>query len=146
MHLGRLALAYRAAVMNRLRADPELRDYRLRPPSMGTLRVVDASGPVSQREVSERLGIHPSDVVGIVDQLAGCGLVSRERSEVDRRRYDLTLTQSGRAVMDRFEAVTHEVDKDFYAVLTRTEQRQLEKLLGKLVEVHQPEHRGARAG
>ena len=145
MHLGRLALAYRGAMMERLRDEPEFRDLGLRPPSMGTLRIVDAFGPISQREVCERLGVHPSDMVGIVDQLADHGLLSRERSEVDRRRHDLTLTLKGRAVMDRFLAVAREVDHDFYGVLSVNEQRQLEKLLGKLAEVHQPEPRRAHA-
>jgi DNA-binding MarR family transcriptional regulator len=139
MYLGRLALAYRAAMMERLRDEPEFSEWGLRPPSMGTLRVVDAFGPISQREVCERLGVHPSDMVGIVDQLAAYGLLSRMRSEVDRRRYDLTLTLKGRAVVDRFLAIAREVDHGFYGALSVNERRQLEKLLGKLVEVHQPE-------
>jgi MarR family transcriptional regulator, lower aerobic nicotinate degradation pathway regulator len=145
MHLGRLALAYRGAMMERLRDVPEFRDWGLRPPSMGTLRIVDAFGPISQRDVCERLGVHPSDMVGIVDQLAEYGLVSRARSQVDRRRYDLRLTPKGRAVMDRFLAIAREVDQEFYGVLSDNEQRQLGKLLTKLVEVHQPEPRGAKA-
>jgi DNA-binding MarR family transcriptional regulator len=133
MHLGRLALAYRSAMMVRLRDEPEFQEWGLRPPSMGTLRVVDAHGPISQREVSERLGVHPSDMVAIIDQLAASGLVSRVRSEEDRRRYDLTLTLKGRAVMDRFLAISREVDQEFYGALSVTEQRRLESLLGKLV-------------
>jgi DNA-binding MarR family transcriptional regulator len=134
MHLGRLAHAYRTAMMTRLHDDPEFAGLHLRPPSMGTLRVVDSFGPISQREVCERLGVHPSDMVGIIDQLEGAGLITRERSDVDRRRYDLTLTAKGRTVMNRFLAVAHEVDQEFYGVLSATERKQLEKLLGKLVD------------
>jgi DNA-binding MarR family transcriptional regulator len=136
MHLGRLALAYRGAMMARLRDDPEFLEWGLRPPSMGTLRVIAAHGPISQREVSERLGVHPSDMVTIIDQLAASGLVSRVRSEADRRRYDLTLTLKGRAVMDRFLAIAREVDQEFYGALSATEQRRLEALLSKLVAAH----------
>jgi DNA-binding MarR family transcriptional regulator len=137
MYLGRLALAYRAAMGARLGEHSEFAEWNLRPPSIGTLRVIDDCGPISQREVCERLGVHPSDMVGIIDSLEGYGLVTRERSESDRRRYDVSLTLKGRSVLDRFAAVAREVDHEFYGgVLTLAEQRQLEKLLGKLVEAH----------
>jgi DNA-binding MarR family transcriptional regulator len=137
MYLGRLALAYRAAMGARLGEHDEFAEWNLRPPTMGTLRVIDRCGPISQREVCERLGVHPSDMVGIIDSLEGYGLVTRERSETDRRRYDLSLTLKGRSVLDRFSAIAREVDHEFYgSVLTLAEQRQLEKLLGKLVEAH----------
>jgi DNA-binding MarR family transcriptional regulator len=142
MHLGRLALAYRGAMMARLRDEPEFQEWGLRPPSMGTLRVIAVHGPISQREVSERLGVHPSDMVAIIDHLAASGLVSRARSDVDRRRYDLTLTPQGRAVMDRFLAIAREVDQDFYGALSVSEQRRLESLLGKLVAAHETDARG----
>ena len=146
MHLGRLALAYRHAMSDRLVDAPEFAEWGLRPPSVGTLRVIEHHGPISQREVCERLGVHPSDMVGIIDSLEGYGLVTRERSETDRRRYDLALTPKGRAALDRFAAVAREVDREFYgAVLTLAEQRQLESLLGKLVEAHSAS-RSARPG
>jgi DNA-binding MarR family transcriptional regulator len=141
MYLGRLALAYRAAMGARLVQDSEFAELGLRPPSVGTLRVIDHCGPISQREVCERLGVHPSDMVGIIDSLESYGLVTRERSEADRRRYDLALTLKGRSVLDRFAAIAREVDHGFYGgVLTLAEQRQLETLLGKLVEAHTAGH------
>jgi DNA-binding MarR family transcriptional regulator len=136
LQLGRLALAYRAAMRARFEDNDELAEWGLRPPSIGTLRVVARCGPISQREVSERLGVHASDMVRVVDQLESYGLVSRVRADADRRRYDLTITPKGRTVLDRFSAISREVDKDFYGVLSPTEQKQLEKLLTKLVDHH----------
>ena len=136
IQLGRLAMAYRTAVVRRLGEHEDFAEWGLRPPSMGTLKVIAHSGPISQREVSERLGVHPSDMVKVVDQLEEYGLVSRVRAEGDRRRYDLTLTPKGERMLERFTALTREVDQDFYAVLSAAEQRQLEKLMGKLVSGH----------
>ncbi|MCU1601939.1 MAG: transcriptional regulator, MarR family [Frankiales bacterium] len=134
--LGRLALAYRSAMQAHLREQDAFTDWGLRPPSIGTLKVVAHHGPISQREVSERLGVHPSDMVKVVDQLEEYGLVTRVRAEGDRRRYDLTLTVKGELTLDRFNELAREVDKDFYAVLTKPEQKQLEKLMAKLVAGH----------
>jgi DNA-binding MarR family transcriptional regulator len=137
MQLGRLAHAYRSAMRARFQQEHhEFSDWVLRPPSIGTLRVVARSGPISQREVSERLGAHPSDMVRVVDQLESYGLVSRVRADADRRRYDLTITPKGSTVLDRFSEIAREVDKDFYGVLSPTELKQLEQLLTKLVEHH----------
>jgi DNA-binding MarR family transcriptional regulator len=136
MQLGRLALAYRSAMRARFEEHDEFSEWGLRPPSIGALRVVARSGPISQREVSQRLGVHPSDMVRAVDKLEAYGLVSRVRADADRRRYDLTITPKGRKVLDRYSEVSQEVDKDFYGVLSPTEQKQLEKLLSKLVDHH----------
>ena len=136
MYLGRLALAYRSAMRARFEEHGEFSEWGLRPPSIGTLRVVAHHAPISQREVSERLGVHPSDMVKVVDQLEEYGLVSRVRAEGDRRRYDLTITEKGQRVLDRFSEVSREVDEVFYGALSATEQKQLEKLLAKLVDHH----------
>ena len=136
MYLGRLALAYRAAMRARFEEHDEFSEWGLRPPSIGTLRVVARYAPISQREVSERLGVHPSDMVKVVDQLESYGLITRVRAEGDRRRYDLTITPKGQQVLDRFSEVSREVDEVFYSSLSATEQKQLEKLLGKLVDHH----------
>jgi DNA-binding MarR family transcriptional regulator len=138
MYLGRLALAYRAAVQARLDAQGAFQEWGLRPPSIGTLKVIAALAPVSQREVGERLGVHPSDMVRVIDQLEEYDLVTRVRSATDRRRYDLTLTDKGRDVLDHWDVIAREVDGEFYGVLSEAQQRQLEKLLHKLAEHHFP--------
>ena len=63
-------------------------------------------------------------------------LVTRVRSETDRRRYDLTITREGERVLERFDELAREVDEDFYGVLSPAEQKQLEKLMAKLVSHH----------
>lgn len=136
IQLGRLALAYRTAMNAHLRDNNEFTEWGLRPPSIGTLKIVARNAPISQRDISERLGVHPSDMVKVIDQLEEYGLVTRVRAETDRRRYDVTLTAKGKETLQRFDELAREVDKTFYAVLTPAEQKQLEKLMTKLVAGH----------
>ena len=136
IQLGRLAMAYRTAVVRRLSEHEDFAEWGLRPPSMGTLKVIAHHGPISQREVSERLGVHPSDMVKVVDQLESYGLLSRVRADSDRRRYDLTITPKGQRMLDSFTALAREVDQEFFGVLSEPERKQLEKLMGKLVAGH----------
>lgn len=129
-------MAYRSAIAARLCHEPEFAQWGLRPPMMGTLRVIDEAGPISQREVCESVGVHPSDMVAIIDQLESNGLLTRVRSASDRRRYDLTLTKEGKSALDRFSAIAREVDAEFYAGLSTSERAQLENLLSKLINAH----------
>lgn len=141
MQLGRLAMTYRAAVVAHLSSDPFFLPFdKLRPPSMGTLRIIGAHGPISQREVAAALRAHASDMVAVIDLLEDYGLVSRVRSQADRRRYDLTLTDRGREVRDAFVAATKEVDAVFFAVLTEREQATLQRLLDRLVTAHESDY------
>lgn len=136
IQLGRLALAYRTALNAHLREQGAFTEWGLRPPSIGTLKLVARHAPISQREVSEKLGVHPSDMVAVIDQLESYGLLRRERAEGDRRRYDLTLTAKGHQTLEEFDVLAREVDRDFYGVLSPTERKQLEKLMAKLIGHH----------
>ena len=79
IQLGRLALAYRSAMIARFGDHDEFAQWGLRPPSIGTLKVIAHSAPISQREVSERLGISPRTVKAHCDVL-------RQKLGVRRRR------------------------------------------------------------
>src|SRR5207253_1063758 len=62
-------------------------DAGFRPPCMGVLSVVAKLGPVSQRAISDHLGLDASDVVGVLDILEQAGMVERRRDPDDRRRH-----------------------------------------------------------
>ena len=50
-------------------------------------------------ELAERLQLLHHSVVGLVDRLVDCGLVKRNRAEVDRRQVRVRLTPTGEAVL-----------------------------------------------
>ncbi|GAA3133026.1 hypothetical protein GCM10020001_064330 [Nonomuraea salmonea] len=56
------------------------------------LAVLADFGASAQREVGDRLGLDPSDMVRLMDGLIAAGLAVRDRDPADRRRYRLTLT------------------------------------------------------
>ncbi|WP_433479454.1 MarR family winged helix-turn-helix transcriptional regulator [Spirillospora sp. CA-142024] len=67
-----------------------------RMPQLLVLWCVARHGPLSQREVAERLRMDAGDLVGIVDALEDAGHVRRRRDPDDRRRYALEATEDGR--------------------------------------------------
>jgi MarR family transcriptional regulator, lower aerobic nicotinate degradation pathway regulator len=60
-------------------------------------------GPACQKDIAVRLGIDGGDIVAFVDGLQDKSLISRERDERDRRRQILTITASGRQVLQEIE-------------------------------------------
>ncbi len=60
-----------------------------------------ADGPISQRELGERLMLTKGTVSRIVDLLSQRGWVQRTQSEHDARAVEIRLTTSGRAAAKR---------------------------------------------
>lgn len=106
----------------------------LSPPLAGVLRLVAREPGISQRALARRLGAAPSRVVALVDELEGRELVSRRRSEKDRRVHELRLTPSGETVLSDLSAAAREHDEEITAALTDDERRELRRLLGRLAD------------
>jgi DNA-binding MarR family transcriptional regulator len=102
----------------------------------GLLRVLAHDEPMSQQALAERLGLAPSRLVVLVDELAARGAIERRADASDRRAHALYLTAAGRELVARLGQVAREHDQAFCAPLSDTERSQLEKLLGKLADHH----------
>jgi MarR family transcriptional regulator, organic hydroperoxide resistance regulator len=86
-----------------------------------------ALGPLSRRQLAQRLGCDPSNVTFLVDRLERRHLVTRARAGTDRRVKALALTSNGIAVRSRL--ISTLADAPMFSRLTATEQRQLTDLL-----------------
>ncbi|MGI6071453.1 MAG: MarR family winged helix-turn-helix transcriptional regulator [Lachnospiraceae bacterium] len=58
-------------------------------------------GPMTQKQVQDRLGIRPASISELVSKLEGRGQLTRERNEEDRRSVLLTLTKAGEGALRR---------------------------------------------
>ena len=63
------------------------------------LYAIQTGENVGVRELAEREGLSRPRVTAAVDRLETLGFVRRTRSEADRRRVELALTDEGRAVL-----------------------------------------------
>jgi DNA-binding MarR family transcriptional regulator len=104
-------------------------DAGFRPPCLGVLAVVEKRQPVSQREISDRLGLDASDVVGVLDILENAHMVQRRRDPADRRRHAVVLTEAGETAARRFAALRAKAAERALAGLDDDERRQLVDLL-----------------
>jgi DNA-binding MarR family transcriptional regulator len=93
-----------------------------------------ADGPVNQQALIDLLGVDPSAVVAVLNELEGGGLVSRRRDPADRRRHIVVITAEGTAALGAVESVLGTADDDLFAALSPAERDQLEQLLTKVAD------------
>jgi len=106
----------------------------LTPPLVGLLRAIDATPGQSQQAMAQLLGTPPSRLVGLVDALADRHLVERRRNPADRRLHALHLTDGGRALLERVEAVGREHDDAVLRSLDAAERAQLRAMLARVAK------------
>jgi DNA-binding MarR family transcriptional regulator len=70
----------------------------------------------------------------MVDRLEAKGLVERRRCPDDRRLINLELTEAGKALFPKMKAIAAAVQNRFLRGFTKDEVRQLERLLGRILE------------
>jgi DNA-binding MarR family transcriptional regulator len=111
--------------------------FGISPPHFGILRWIHANEGKNQRELASHLGIVPSRLVVLLDELESKGLVARERSAEDRRSQQLQLTQKGSRLLEKVERIATAHDAELGSSLTEPERETLIELCAKLAA-----HRG----
>ncbi|WP_433332432.1 MarR family winged helix-turn-helix transcriptional regulator [Spirillospora sp. CA-294931] len=93
---------------------------------------------LSQRELGSLTGLDRTTMVAVVDKLERLGYARRERDPTDRRKYLITLTGDGTRVADEAIARLAKAQAEFLSPLNAAEQHQLNTLLLRLYEAHDP--------
>ncbi|MEU3889079.1 MarR family transcriptional regulator [Streptomyces sp. NPDC029041] len=93
-------------------------------------------GPASQAELSVRSGIYRSDMVGVLNELAGRDLVERSPDPGDRRRNVITISPHGSRHLRRLDKVLDDVHDELLAPLSPAEREHFVELLTRLLDHH----------
>jgi DNA-binding MarR family transcriptional regulator len=109
----------------------QLAPLGLRPRHCGVLELLNHA-PMSQLEVARRIGVAPSVVVDMVDELEGLGAVRRVRDAEDRRRQVVGLTDEGRALASRAVEAARQLDVELSRDLDAAEVEALRAMLRRL--------------
>jgi DNA-binding MarR family transcriptional regulator len=88
----------------------------------------------SQQAIAELMGVNPTRMVFLTDELEKLGLVERRRNPADRRSHALYLTDAGIAMLARVMEVTRGHEDSITASLSAAERDQLTALLRRLAE------------
>lgn len=96
------------------------------------LIVLLETGKITQRVLTERLGIQPGSASEVLAKLEHAGLIAREASSEDRRTTDVSLTEKGREQAMEALAFRQERHTQMFSCLSEQEKDQLLGLLEKV--------------
>ncbi len=108
-----------------------LKPTGLTPRHLGVLFEVRAR-PTSQQTLIDSIGVDPSKLVGLLNDLEEDGLIVRRRDPEDRRRHIVEVSKEGRARLAAAERAAKAVEERLF---TGLDSEQRKELLGLLAEV-----------
>ena len=97
------------------------------------LLILKDFGPMSQKEMVDRMGIQSGSLSEVISKVEADGYITRLRSEKDRRNYDLALTPSGLQHANDFEIQRDALAVSLFKDLTLSQQNELDKILDILI-------------
>lgn len=98
------------------------------------LKLLYLGGPMTQKALQEKLEIQPGSMSELAAKLERKGLLHRGKAPEDRRKVLLTLTDAGRADVERFCAAARHTHGRSFDALTKEEQETLCTLLQRLLD------------
>lgn len=96
------------------------------------LIILNEAGVITQRELTERLGIQPGSASEVIGKLEDAGFISRTPSESDRRTTDIQLTQSGKIKAEEAAQQRKLRHQEMFSCLSGEEKETLLSLMEKL--------------
>jgi len=159
---GSLALASRLRrLLERLARDGRAvyrsLDLEFEPSWFPSFHLLSQHSPLSVVEIAEALGQSHPTVIQVVDEMTSRGLIVSRRDSRDRRRRELSLSPSGRALLDRLEPVwrafaeagtelTTEDENDFLSSLSKLEQALSRRsMIDRILEKNVKPKKGTKA-
>jgi DNA-binding MarR family transcriptional regulator len=111
-----------------------LEALKLTPPQAGILGVLGRESGLSQQALADLLGMFPSRLVSVLDDMQRAGLVERRPHPSDRRVSALHLTASGKKTLHAVDRVAKQHEAELCAALNSDERKTLETILAKIAQ------------
>jgi DNA-binding MarR family transcriptional regulator len=133
--LSRVRVELLAALDRELGADKRLGSLEMS--AAQYIIIANLAGPAGPRSASDLckgISYDAGAMTRMLDRLESKGLIVRARSPHDRRLMNLELTEEGRAAYPRMREIAMTVTNRFLRGFTKTEARQLEGFLTRMLE------------
>jgi DNA-binding MarR family transcriptional regulator len=91
-----------------------------------------SNGPLTQHELGNALGVDPTRLVVLLNELEAIGFIERNRDPEDRRRHIVVLARARAAQLRALSAALAANEEHIFGVLSADERAQLLVLLGRV--------------
>jgi len=109
-----------------------LKPLDLRVVTFSALVLVGDNPGLRQSQLADALGIERPNLVVIVDELEGRGLIRRDRVPTDRRAYALTVTAVGKSLCEAASAAVRTREDALLDGISAAERKQIEGLMRRI--------------
>jgi MarR family transcriptional regulator, lower aerobic nicotinate degradation pathway regulator len=116
-----------------------LHSIGLTPALFAVLNYLQANEGAIQQQIGSAMGIDPSTMVSLVDQLEQGGMAKRRPHPEDRRAREVLITPKGRRTLKRARELAVKVEDDVLRGLSPAERRELVTLLRKAFDAAPPQ-------
>ena len=114
--------------------------YGLTGPQLTVLRELSEHSGVSVGELTRTIHLSQATVTGILDRLAKRELIDRQRSDQDKRRVQVWLTDTGKQMLIDAPPLLQEEFTDEFSKLEDWEQSQILSTLQRVVSMMEAKH------
>jgi len=109
--------------------------FGLTGPQLVCLRALDRLGTTTPSELARHVALSQATVTGIVDRLARRQLLTRRRSQSDRRLVEVAITPAGRALLDQAPSALQETFACALGEMSTAEQENIRRTLNTIVSM-----------
>lgn len=116
-----------------IRFAAKLAPYGVKPKHVGLLALLSGGTRDFQQELGRRLGVAPSLIVAMADELEHLGAITRIRDPEDRRKSTLEVTDRGRDLLKKCTQALQEVDDELLTHVSQPDREILQNILSPLL-------------
>ncbi len=131
-HTGFLLARLGRAVTRQFRS--ALTPIGLKPRETSALLTLRDEGAMSQQALGAALDIDASNLVVLLNDLEGAGLILRHRDPEDRRRHLVEISKRGSKLICEVEHASMRIEDEFFAGLDQDERASLHDLLVRVAQ------------
>jgi len=104
-------------------------------PQLVILQEIARTGELTAGEIARAVSVSQATVTGILERMEKRGLLARKRSERDKRRIMVSITASGRQILDEAPPLMQEAFVERFSSLQEWEQTMILSALQRLVSI-----------
>ncbi len=97
----------------------------LTPAQFRVLQVISEKGWSTPKAIAQRMGVSQATMTALIDKLERKGMVTRQRSERDRRQTDIVITKLGASAIDEAPDALQQIFVRRFEALEDWEQAQI---------------------
>jgi len=102
---------------------------------MPLLQLSRSSEPLRQRDIASALSLDSSSVVRVLGNLEAAGLIERGANAADRRAKAIVITGAGRALVNRLERTSQDLERELLAGLPQADIAATRRTLAHICQI-----------